>query len=133
LRPGERTILISGLDFYVNDYAPLIPRPEYEGVDSIFLTYLDDKLASIKVQYHSDPLWHSDEEFAVAIARSLSLPSKGWQPALVGLELPCRDFTIHAKAYKVRPAVELTINGLDKEIQRRVEEVEKEKKAKFKP
>jgi hypothetical protein len=110
-----------------------INNPEaLDGVSSLHLVYMDDKLVSVEIHYSRDVNWQSNLHFAAAIADSLNLPRDGWRQR-DPTYLDCDGFYVKVSAASVMPTLEISIDNLSEEIDRRAAEFEVKKRAKFKP
>jgi hypothetical protein len=110
-----------------------INNPEaLDGISSLHLVYMDDKLVSVEIHYSRDVNWQSNLHFAAAIADSLHLPRDGWRQR-DPTYLDCDGFYVKVSAASLMPTLEISVDNLSEEIDRRAAEFEVKKRAKFKP
>lgn len=100
-----------------------------EGIRSIDLAYLDEKLAFMKVIYDASVKWESNLQFTAAVADQLHLPLQGWQGESP-TRLPCEGFIVGT-----REANTLIVQRSDfgSETAKRRAALEQKKRVEFKP
>jgi hypothetical protein len=97
--------------FEVHAIPLLLPEHTAEGISGLALGFLDGRIVSIIVVYDSKTLWPSTEQLALAISKTLNLPTsweKKTNPAnpsqQVGLQLRCNGITVGVTPADVSPS-----------------------------
>lgn len=104
----------------------------FEGVESVKLIFLDDKMAGVSVAYDRSTTWLDPLEFTASIAHNLRLPKKGWhgrQPT----RLDCAGFTVLTYGEAANPTLTIKLPNLDGELVTRKYEALRKKRETFKP
>jgi hypothetical protein len=101
------------------------------GIQSVSLTYLDDKLISIVVLYDDSATWKNNIQFTDSVARSLDLPTKGWIGAGPSVLL-CNGFSVTTGSHH-RAGLMVTRSNAAEDVKARIEQVEEAKRRAFKP
>jgi len=117
---GSRAVNING--------AELSPE-NGEGVENIYLTFVDERVAHIKVTYNSARRWDGSSDFFASLSQSLGLPvPAGGTRALQGSGgnekyiVECGEFNATlAYAFGVSPNVAVTNVGARKMVDKRHE------------
>lgn len=90
-RPDEFTVVKTTIN---PDFDPRINKAEFQGVRSISLDFLDDKLTSLWFGFDATFKWQTVDEFADGISKSLRLPN-AWSPWRTrGKKMQCGDFQV---------------------------------------
>lgn len=66
---------------------------KFEDVSALELIFLDNALASVKIEYGGSVRWRDDTEFIAAVSESLRLPLSGWKGERPS-KLICSDFVV---------------------------------------
>jgi hypothetical protein len=98
------------------------------------LTYLDDRLVSIKVYFDESVRWQSSRHFAAAVAEQLQLPTKGWLDPVMP-RLTCTGFFVQVFVFTSPRTSMLLIEeaNLELEIQKRKATEEQKRRADVQP
>lgn len=110
----------------------LAGHSELEGVKSVSLGFLDNKLALLAVTYDVSVHWDSSDQFKTSLANSLKLQQSGWKSRGTARVLDCEGFTIEA-AGASGAMVMLTKRGLEADLDARRKAFEQQKRDAFKP
>ena len=133
--PDDRGLLtdhLSRIDFYDRDLRER--QAEFEGVDTIEVQFLDDKLVSLKIDYDSSTKWENSREFTATIAKTLNLPSTGWRGRQEYAELECADFKVVTTTDILgKGELMITKSDLDQVLVQRRKDIEEKKRRAFKP
>ncbi len=80
----------------INPYFdPTIDKTKFEGVRSISLDLLDDRLTSLWIGYDEDYKANNTDDFVKLISQSLQLPAAGWSSwRSRGQQMRCADFQL---------------------------------------
>jgi hypothetical protein len=105
-----------------------------KNLTSVNLTYLDDRLASIKLYFDESVRWQSSQHFAAAVADQLQLPTKGWSDPVMP-RLTCTGFFVQVFVFDSRKTSMLLIEeaNLELEIQKRKAKKEQKRGADSQP
>jgi hypothetical protein len=95
-----------------------------DGVESISLYFVDERLASFNVSYKNVIAWQSDEQFRERISRALNLPA-AWN----GPTLRCEGFSVTA----YRNNISVSAPQAFEVTKRRRQEKEEKDRQSFKP
>jgi hypothetical protein len=101
-------------------------------VYSLNLMYFDGSLSGIHIAYTSGTLWQTNLHFVAAIAEQLKLPRSGWLGKDTS-HLNCRGFAVEVSKATFRPTILVVDTTALDAIAARKREVEKRKRAKFRP
>jgi hypothetical protein len=131
---GLRTATVLGISSLPRLYldAPADWPKRMEGVDTIWLRLLDDKLVYVAIRYDDSTKWPNPLEFTAAIAASLSLPKKGWY-GVAPTRLDCAGFFVETYASMTTPMLIIKLRDLEGELVTRKYEAQRKKREKFKP
>lgn len=97
------------------------------GVSSIKLTFVDQKLAVVEINYTDDIKWASLKEFAAKTAESLGL-SGDWERGGIGYELKCQGFSVEAATGYPGMTLKLSDKSLTQLVAERRKEAEETEK-----
>ena len=95
------------------------------------LRYLDERVASFRINYDTSVRWESSARFAAAIADQLHLPAEGWREDGLSMRLTCSGFYVNVIGV-VGNQLTISREDLDAEISRYTKR-EQQKRADFKP
>ena len=112
--------------------ASVASREQLEGIDLISLTYFDNLLVDIRINYRRSVEWQSNLHFVSAIVEQLKLPRDGWQERDPSY-LVCQDFGVEISGARLAPELRILDRRFPYALLRRKEEVEARKRALFKP
>lgn len=90
-----------------------IDKTKFQGVRSISLDLLDDKLTSIWIGYDEDYKVHTAEEFVKLISQSLQLTGNWSSYRSTGQQLRCTDFQLIVTTVARGPSFRLLDIGAD--------------------
>jgi hypothetical protein len=92
----------------INPYFdPSIDKTKYEGVRSISLDLLDERLTSIWIGFDETFKAHTVEEFVKLISQSLQVPTKWSSWRTRGQQLQCADFQLTVTTVAAAPSFRL--------------------------
>lgn len=93
----------------INPYFdPKIDKTKFEGVRSISLDLLDDRLTSLWIGYDEDYKAHNTDEFVKLISQSLQLPAAGWSSwRSRGQQMRCANFQLIVQMIARAPSFRL--------------------------
>ncbi|HEV2911791.1 MAG TPA: hypothetical protein VGX92_00625 [Pyrinomonadaceae bacterium] len=104
-------------------------KPEYgDSVEGVYLSFVDDRLAHIKVTYSSAERWNGSDDFFARESESMGLPKPSGPGSLQGgrgnekYVVECREFTATlAYSFGVSPSVAVFNTKTQKIVDRRQE------------
>jgi len=103
-------------------------NPAFEGVKLIVLGFLDERVASVRVEYdENDFKPRSIDDFTSQVAKQFGLPNS-WKPAYPSRQITCKGFEVtvgYGGELNLAPSVALIYTALEKEIERRTTEIER--------
>lgn len=102
------------------------------GIDMMMLTYFDDSLVALRIDYKLEASWPTNLHFVAAIAQQLKLPRHGWvqrDPSV----LICRGFLVEVANARFRPSLRMLSPQAFEAMVERKAEVEERKRARFRP
>lgn len=105
-----------------------IDKASFEGVRTISLEFLDNRVVSLWIGYAPDFKWKSLEEFLSVMTRSLGLPD-AWQSKSRGRQMACDDFQVTVSTIGGNPSVRL----VDEAARRTLEERKAAKEEEVEP
>lgn len=124
---GVRRDYLTRSDFYRTS------GDRFKSIDHIELLFLDDKLASIEVNYDTSTEWPNALEFTAAIADALKLPRTGWRGHDTAV-LTCDEFGVETSVDILgRGKLQIMKFGVTQEIERRKQANEEKSRKIFKP
>jgi hypothetical protein len=94
-----------------------IDRASFEGVRTISLEFLDNRVVSLWVGYAPDFKWKTVDEFLSGMTRALALP-EAWQTKSRGRQMACDDFQLTIQTIGGNPTLRL----VDEAARRTLEE-----------
>jgi hypothetical protein len=100
------------------DYESGIDKAAFEGVRSISLDVLDDRVFSVWLGYDKSFKWQTVEEFASGIESSLKLPG-AWRTKFRTRILDCADFTVVVIPVGESPSIKITDNAAKELLDKR--------------
>lgn len=119
---GSRAVNINGAD---------LTDENGEGVENVYLTFVDERVSHIKVTYNSARRWDGSADFFASVSQSLGLPKLAGGAALQGSGgnekyiVECGDFNATlAYAFGVSPNVTIASLGTRKMVDKRREKQE---------
>lgn len=121
-----------GVTRVVLTYLSVASGKQLEGIDLISLTYFDNLLVDIKIDYQRSVEWQSNLHFVSAVVEQLKLPRNGWEEKDPSY-LVCQDFGIEISGARYAPRFRLLDRRFPYALLKRREEVEARKRAAFKP
>ena len=92
------------------DYEPGIDKTTVEGVRTISLELLDNRVFSIWIGYDKSFKWQTLDEYATGISAALKLPNT-WRTKFRTLLLDCADFTVAIVPVGGSPSIKITDNA----------------------
>jgi hypothetical protein len=110
----------------INPYFdPTIDKTKFEGVRSISLDLLDERLTSIWIGFDETFKVHTVEEFVKLISQSLQLP-ENWSSKSRGQQLRCTDFQLSVTTVAGGPSFRLMDIAAEDTVAARREAKEKQ-------
>ena len=98
----------------INPYFdPTIDKTKFEGVRSVSLDLLDERLTSIWIGFDETFKVHTAEEFIKLISQSLQLPENWSSWKSRGQQLRCADFQLIVQTVAGGPSFRLIDNGAE--------------------
>lgn len=106
----------------------------FRGVQSVRLTFLDDRIISIVFGYDSSIEWKSDEQFSTRVGEMLKLPN-AWQTGMSGYnrQLECDGFHVRTSQNQINLANIAEIENLERRQREQIEKRKEERRQTFKP
>ena len=89
------------------DYESGIDKKAFEGVRTISLDFLDNKVSGVWLGYDKTFKWQTTDEFVAGITAALKLPNS-WRTKFRNRLLDCADFTIAVIPVGESPSVKIT-------------------------
>ena len=105
----------------INPYFdPTIDKAKFEGVRSISLDILDERLTSLWIGYDEDYKAKNVEEFVKLISQSLQLPATGWSSwRSRGQQMRCADFELIVQMVARGPSLRVLDLAADETVAQR--------------
>jgi len=91
------------------DYEPGIDKTAFEGVRTISLEVLDERVFSVWMGYDKSFKWQTIDEFAAGISTALKLPD-AWRTKFRTRLLDCANFTVAIIPVGESPSIKITDN-----------------------
>jgi hypothetical protein len=90
-RPDDFAVLKTSIN---PDFDTRINKASFQGVRTVSLDFLDDRLTSLWFGFDSTFKWHTVQEFVQGISKALNLPN-AWKPWRIGgQQMYCADFQL---------------------------------------
>ena len=89
------------------DYEPGIDKKSFEGVRTVSLDFLDNRVSAVWVGYDKTFKWQTVDEFVQGITAALKLPDS-WRTKFRSRLLDCADFTVAVIPVGESPSVKIT-------------------------
>jgi hypothetical protein len=89
------------------DYEAGIDKTAFEGVRTVSLDFLDDRVTAVWVGYDKTFKWQTIDEFVTGITAALKLPNS-WRTKFRSRLLDCADFTVAVIPVGESPSVKIT-------------------------
>ncbi|HEX8177013.1 MAG TPA: hypothetical protein VF543_18120 [Pyrinomonadaceae bacterium] len=89
------------------DFNPKINKAAFQGVRTVSLDFLDDKLFSVWIGYNDTFKLKTIDEIVRAVTQSLKLPA-GWETKGRGQQLTCGDFQLAVTMVAGSPTLRIT-------------------------
>ncbi|HKS30173.1 MAG TPA: hypothetical protein VJS44_20280 [Pyrinomonadaceae bacterium] len=89
------------------DFNPKINKAAFQGVRTVSLDFLDDKLFSVWVGYNETYKWKTIDEIVRAVTQSLKLPNS-WEAKGRGQQLTCGSFQLAVTMVAGSPTLRIT-------------------------
>jgi len=106
---------------------------KFEDVSALELIFLDNALASVKIEYGGSVRWRDDTEFIAAVSESLRLPLTGWTGSRPS-QLSCSDFVVELDSGSgIMNELTLKNKNLDSERRKRERAAEERQRQNLKP
>lgn len=115
LRPADE-FGATALNIYP-EHNDIPDKASFEGIRTISLEFLDDRVVMLWIGYAPDFKWKSADEFLSGMTRSLSLPA-AWQTKSRGRQMSCDDFQVTLSSIGGNPSIRL----VDEAARRTLEE-----------
>lgn len=100
------------------DYEPGIDKTAFEGVRTISLDLLDNRVFSIWIGYDKSFKWQTIDEFVAGITPALKL-SNSWRSKFRTRLLDCSDFTVAVIPVGESPSIKITDNAAKELLDKR--------------
>lgn len=107
LEMGKADALGMSKTSFSPDFNPKINKAAFQGVRTISLDFLDDKLFSVWVGYNENFKWKTVDEIVRAVTQSLRLPG-GWETKGRAQQLTCGDFQLAVTTVAGSPTLRIT-------------------------
>jgi hypothetical protein len=89
------------------DYEPGIDKKAFEGVRTISLDFLDNRVTGVWVGYDKTFKWQTIDDFVAGITAALKLPTS-WRTKFRSRVLDCADFAVAVIPVGESPSVKIT-------------------------
>ena len=89
------------------DYEQGIDKKSFEGVRTVSLEFMDDRVTAVWVGYDKTFKWQTIDEFVAGITPALKLPNL-WRSKFRNRVLDCADFTVAVIPVGESPSVKIT-------------------------
>jgi hypothetical protein len=89
------------------DYEAGIDKKSFEGVRTVSLDFLDNRVTSVWIGYDKTFKWQTIDEFVQGITAALKLPNS-WRTKFRNRLLDCADFTVAVIPVAESPSVKIT-------------------------
>ena len=89
------------------DYETGIDKKAFEGVRTISLDFLDNRVTAVWIGYDKTFKWQTIDEFVTGITAALKLPDS-WRTKFRNRLLDCADFTVAVIPVGESPSVKIT-------------------------
>ncbi len=103
------------------DFDPSFDKSSFEGVRSVSLDFLDNKLVVLWIGYDHSFKWQTLEDFIAGMSKALNVPG-AWQPKRLGRQLTCDGLSLFALIVAGSPSLRLTDETAQETIGSRREE-----------
>ncbi|MDQ3685824.1 MAG: hypothetical protein M3430_09510 [Acidobacteriota bacterium] len=136
--PFVRVQVSNKFDFHKQGWVTaddLKENANFKGVEGLSLTFLDDKLIEIGVNYDNSIEWKSEEHFSTRVGEMLKLPN-AWQRSLntgYARQLECDGFQVRTRVNQINLFNPVEYQNLERRQQEQVERKKEERRQSFKP
>lgn len=89
------------------DYEQGIDKKSFEGVRTISLEFMDDRVTAVWIGYDKTFKWQTIDEFVAGITPALKLPDS-WRSRFRNRLLDCADFTVAVIPVGESPSIKIT-------------------------
>ena len=89
------------------DFNPKINKTAFQGVRTVSLDFLDDRLFSVWLGYNETFKWKTADEVVQAITKSLKLPN-AWETKSRGQQFTCGEFQLVVTMVAGSPTLRIT-------------------------
>lgn len=107
----------------------------FKGIEGLSMTFLDDRIINLNVNYDSSIQWKSEEQFSTRVGDMLRLPN-AWQGSVntvYGRQLDCDGFQVRTRVNHINLFIPVEYQNSERRQQEQIEKKKEVGRQSFKP